>query len=546
MLPASVSPSASPVDAAVPQPDCRSQLEVIPPDSDSAGAHGPVTYRSRGAVLVLGDGVDVLAPARALAARMKVVAFAPGIQDAGNLPRNLVAVGGRIVSVTGHLGCFHARAATGAGAHRDMGPFSPNADGGYDLVLDLSKVPLIRCEVKPHGYFAPRDDAGLEAALSALPELVGAFRQPRHLALASAPCVHGRQGLTGCTRCIDVCGVGAIRSSVNVVSIDPSLCQGCAACTLACPTGAVSFAAPTRPDLLGRLKKTLRASIAEGVTRPVLVVHVPADAAVAQKLPPDARPFEVAALPAFGDELWLAALAAGFRAVLLLDHEALTSGTRRALEGALAQTRALVNVAGRADAVIALVTADQLARNLTDPQTTRRAPVQAPESAIDDLGKRQTAVKALATLSCGPGARPAPLPAGAAFGAVRVHRDACTLCLACVNLCPVGALSGNSEPVRRLAFHESACVQCGLCVSGCPEHALALQPRASAFSRPARTALVLAEDDMVRCTECRKPFIGRRMLMRSLSSMKTSAAFQGESQKPLYQCAGCRSRSLFG
>src|SRR6185369_6148826 len=162
------------------------------------------------------------------------------------------------------------------------------------------------------------------------------------------------------TRCIRVCDARAVRSNANVISIDPWLCQGCAACTLACPTGALRFRAPTRSDIADRLNKMLRESAADGVPCPVLLLHTPH--AAAKELPPEVRALEVPALPAFGDELWLAALAAGIRAVLLLDDRAQSNGTRLAIELALMQARAFAAAVGCANAVIALVAPDQLTR----------------------------------------------------------------------------------------------------------------------------------------------------------------------------------------
>lgn len=520
--------------------------DVAPPPDYVTGGEARLASYSRGAVLVLGDGIDVLVPALALAAQMKVVAFAPGLQATGNLPANLSVVGGRIVSVTGHLGRFRARAATGGGEHRDMGPFSPNKDGTYDLVLDLSSVPLICSALPPIGYFAPTDSDALAAALSALPRLVGTFQQRQHIELDPFLCVHSRQGIAGCSRCIDVCDAGAIRSNANVVSLDASLCHACAACTLACPTGALSYQAPRRMELLAQLDKSLIDCSADGATRPVLLVHVPADGAFVRRLPAGTRALEVPALPAFGDELWVAALAGGMRGVLLLDHEALNPGARRAIEHTAAQTRALVYATGRGTAVIALATRDDLTQMLAHLQITKPAShAHRKVPASVESAKRQIARTSLAGLSSAFAAGSTPLPAGSSFGAVRVQRSACTLCLACVNLCPTHALQGSSEPSPRLEFIESACIQCGLCVSGCGERALTLQPRAAGLGRAVSPATMLAEDETLRCTECRKPFIGRKMLSRSLTSLKAADSLDRDSQKLLYQCGRCRSRSLF-
>ncbi|MEO8655006.1 MAG: 4Fe-4S binding protein, partial [Ramlibacter sp.] len=521
------------------------QLDVLP-STQVNGAGKEVEYRSRGTVLVIGDGIDVLEPAQALAARLRVIAFAPGLEAVKNVWRNLTMVGGRIVSVSGHLGCFRARAAVGSGQDRDMGPFSPNSDGAFDLVLDLSKVPRIRSEIPPDGYFAPRDEAGIRAALMAIPTRVGAFSKPNIVRFESALCTHGRQGHPGCTRCMEVCDAGAIRSNGNMVSVDPHLCQGCAACTMACPTGAISCAVPSRVDLLSRLRKLLDESDADGIACPALVVHVPISGTLVRDLPVHMRAMEVPALPAFGDELWLAALASGFRSVLLVDHAGLSPGARRAVTQALAQAQALVAAVGRGAAAIPLVDADQLQRQTVKPlPAPRKSSRLASHAGSADIGKRRLVIDSLTVLSTGNVGASIALAEGAAFGAVRVRRPACTLCRACANVCPTGALQGDSHFASRLTFRESACVQCGLCVSVCPEHALALQPRAAAFSGSALGATVLAQDAMVRCTQCRIPFISQKMLTHIVSSA-SAGAFGAQRENPLYLCMDCRSRALFG
>jgi Fe-S-cluster-containing hydrogenase component 2 len=54
-------------------------------------------------------------------------------------------------------------------------------------------------------------------------------------------------------------------------------------------------------------------------------------------------------------------------------------------------------------------------------------------------------------------------------GIVRVRKNLCTSCLACVGFCPYGAMFWHpdlTEPFK--------CVSCGKCVAGCPAEALAL------------------------------------------------------------------------
>ena len=71
----------------------------------------------------------------------------------------------------------------------------------FDLVLDLSREPLIRLPDLPQGYAAPAADP-LEQALAAqkLTALVGEFSKPRFTQYRERT-AHGRSGKTGCTQC---------------------------------------------------------------------------------------------------------------------------------------------------------------------------------------------------------------------------------------------------------------------------------------------------------------------------------------------------------
>ena len=53
--------------------------------------------------------------------------------------------------------------------------------------------------------------------------------------------------------------------------------------------------------------------------------------------------------------------------------------------------------------------------------------------------------------------------------AVKVDKDKCVGCTACVESCPVGALSMDGDKVK---VDEGACIDCGACVGSCPTEAL--------------------------------------------------------------------------
>jgi len=131
------------------------------------------------------------------------------------------------------------------------------------------------------------------------------------------------------------------------------------------------------------------------------------------------------------------------------------------------------------------------------------------------------------------------LPSGAPFGTIAVDRDACTMCLACVGACPVGAILDNPE-TPQLRFIESKCVQCGLCRETCPEGAIALSPRLALVAE-AKQPRVLNEAVVARCVSCGKPLGTEKMVQAMLARLAGHSMFAAPGALDrLRMCADCR------
>jgi NAD-dependent dihydropyrimidine dehydrogenase PreA subunit len=87
---------------------------------------------------------------------------------------------------------------------------------------------------------------------------------------------------------------------------------------------------------------------------------------------------------------------------------------------------------------------------------------------------------------------------------VLVDTQGCTLCLACVSACPVGALRDDQDKPT-LRFAEDACVQCGLCRATCPEKVITLEPRLD-LAAWTEGAVTLKQEEPYPCIACGKPF----------------------------------------
>ena len=54
--------------------------------------------------------------------------------------------------------------------------------------------------------------------------------------------------------------------------------------------------------------------------------------------------------------------------------------------------------------------------------------------------------------------------------AVKIDGDKCTACGACVEVCPVDAITIKETAI----VDEKTCIDCGTCVNGCPVEAIEL------------------------------------------------------------------------
>src|SRR2546428_12886243 len=197
----------------------------------------------------------------------------------------------------------------------------------FDLVLDLSREPILRLHQLPQGYLAPGADP-LEQALAAqqLSTLVGEFEKPRFFRYREKICAHSRSGQSGCNQCIDVCSSGAIRADGDHVKVEPHLCAGCGGCATVCPSGAMTYAYPQVPDLGARLKRLISVFTQAGGTDACLLLHNADDsrgliAKLARRgrgLPARVIPLEVHHPASIGIDVLLAALAYGASQVAVL------------------------------------------------------------------------------------------------------------------------------------------------------------------------------------------------------------------------------------
>lgn len=505
-----------------------------------------VVYRSRGSLLLGGSAERVSAALPLLPAGLKTLAIVAG--DLAIEPsRTLQAVPGTLVQLRGHLGCFRGSVA-GPQGPMDLAPLSPNGDGLFDLVLDLYDRPLIESEVPPLGYARTRGASSeLEAKIQRLAGQVGTINKPRYFTYDERLCAHDRQGVPGCRACLDACPADAIHVEAGAIAIDPYLCRGCGTCALVCPTGAVRYARPKPRVTLQAIADALDTDLGPAAIpprpAPPLIIHAGDPAALG--LPDGIPELTVLALGSVGMELWFAALALGASRVLLLRSGLLTPTGTRLIEQQVDLARRLLRALGEAPERI---------RFVTDPQRLDWGGLPNPWPAAEPGrlavadGKRHLLLAALGHLGghLPSSSSPSPfaLDRGSPFGAIALDSQRCTLCHACVGICPTKALH---DRVGALTFTESDCVQCGLCVNACPERALSLEPRLDSEALVARAERTLkAASEAFPCVVCGAPVGSRSLVEGSMARVRDHPMFQGDGLRLLQMCMSCRQKASVG
>ena len=520
-----------------------------------------VSLESNGVALVLGRDQVAVDAARDLAEALDItVLLTPGADVAPPRQTGFPVLQGRVGRAVGHLGAFELTVdhyAAPAPSSRAKLEFEAARDGAVsrcDLVLDLTGARAMFHETRP-GYLRadPRDPAAVARMVAQAAGMVGTFDKPKYIDFTPDICAHSRNTIAGCTKCLDLCPTGAITSAGDTVAIDPAICAGCGQCASACPTGAAAYALPTADTVVEQLRVGLAAWFkAGGKAAPVILLHdeghgaplVDALARFGRGLPAHVIPLAVNEPTQIGPEVMAATLAYGAGAVRVLTRARPTEPLD-GLEATLALLGVICLETGHPADACALIQTDDpdaLETALWHPAPPARA---ARASFLPPTDKRGLLTMAMAELNRAaprPAARIA-LPKGAPFGAVVLDMDACTLCLACVGVCPAGALGDNpDQPMLR--FTESACVQCGLCAATCPEDAISLVPQIdfAAWETPRR---VLKDEDPFACTGCGKPFGTKSSIDRVLARLDGHWMFTGpegtDRRRLLTMCEDCRT-----
>lgn len=266
-------------------------------------------------------------------------------------------------------------------------------------------------------------------------------------------------------------------------------------------------------------------------------------------LPDNLIPVPVEEIGSVGMDAWLSALAYGVGSVALLIGHGTPQSVLAGLRSGLTVTHSMLAGMGYAEDRLHLIEVNE-DNTFIIANKAGKSCDEIPAAGFNPFEKHRTIRFAMNHLY-----QHAPdphestvLPAGASFGEIQVDQNTCTLCMSCVGICPVKALSHDINQ-QQLSFLESNCVQCGLCRNACPEDSITLVSRYIYNESQVGKPRVINKDELFCCIACGKPFISKRMLDRITEKLAAAGNWKVEKDiapEWLQMCGDCRIKDPSG
>jgi len=383
--------------------------------------------------------------------------------------------------------------------------------------------------MKQSGVYDPAEE-GWKEAIEKLYTHVDSFAYKNYVQYDPTICQYqGRLLKETCGKCEEVCPSVAITKTdeekqLHFSDVD---CHGCGGCVSVCPSGALDFTQMPR-DAFSEAASFYTGKQALIIPSQVSLSDIP--------LPPGVLPFAIEGRKYLHETHFLTLLQKSGHAVIFYT-DFLSKGTGDAVRlineifERKYQKKAIYLCMNEAELVSALAEAESIEAcsfDMADAGMKKREIFTYRLAHLvgeDDLGVVETGEHIH-------------------YGNLNINEANCTLCMACVGVCNVAALTAHPED-NTLKFNPSLCTNCGYCEVACPEEAclevvydrLSLRP--DYFRKN-----TMAQDTLFACVECGKEFATTKSIEKIAAMM--APRFGGDEAKirTLYCCADCKPKVM--
>lgn len=420
-------------------------------------------------------------------------------------------------------------------------------------VIHAGQILVIEKEWKGSPQFGIHIAADYEDALGKALDVVsnlGEIEKKKYLDLDLERCASGRSELIGCEFCLP-CPYEAIRRDGARMEFSDVRCQGCGLCSSLCPLSVPQLYEYPDRLIYSQLEDLLSGDLDAKVILFACSEHVENLNAVGRKKIryPALLPLFVPCIDLVSETHILSAFELGADGVILWGCE---NSHPEQIESAVNFARMTVSAFDLEERVLLINDAqfdvEEYAKMIADfVKKLKPSHIRSKKRGEIDFAKpkRDVLLELIQNLHKKTGVHPTLIEENTEFPFADVSINSkCTICNACVNLCPTNALSRDAN---KIAFVYGCCIACGLCERACPEEAIDLKRVLDFSLLVEKEGKKLVESELVACAGCGKLFMSRSAYERIAEILKESEGEGSEEElrvedrlELLRYCEDCR------
>ena len=384
--------------------------------------------------------------------------------------------------------------------------------------------------MKQSGCFDPLQSS-LEEVLDTLRKNISDFSYKNNISYNATICQYHERRDEICGRCVDECPTTAIikDNATKHLLFNPLNCIDCGGCVSVCPSGSLDYT-PSNTQSIAEIAKLLQGH------HPLIIPRRMNTDTLELELKANVLPLAIDA-ESFLQESTLLALLQESGSQLVFYSDFISKGTTDAIY----ILNQIYQLKYSKDAVFVATNKEELEQALEDVDfiedsnyTFHNHDVRKREAFALRL-KHIVGNEDLGEVQCGEYIH---------YGVVKVKEDNCTLCLACVSACNVGALIADAE-TNSLLLNSSICTTCGYCESTCPEKdCISIERDVIKLNPTWFTNNVVAQDELFACVECHKEFATKKMITKIANMMAPLFKSDPIKERTLYCCEDCKPKIM--